>query len=804
MKKLITTLSLSLGLSLLPLSVRGSTVEEAVAAYQAENYEKAEQLWFEIAIAKQGEREEAAAYTNLAAIYHKLNAWEKAEKYINLSLELSPKWPELLAQAQLIYGNIKLDTNNAKQAVASYQKAASIYQQLKNQEAYIQTQLNTIKGLEKLGFYRQIAINLKQLTPQIKNLPESPTKIRFLLNLGEAYQLNNDYQKAEALTLEAQELATKLNLNPNQIILTLAKLAQKQGNYELAKNGYQKIINTRRNTSSIENFTAQFNLVKLNYLEGKDVTPSAQALIAEPLPNTGNILNQKLELAEILVKSKTNSKNIIQKLKQQATELKDNYSLSTIYFLESSLALEQKQYHKAESLITKAIQTNPDFNPDYQHFALLGNIYEQQNQTQKAITAYNQAITIINQIKGDLVSNPDFQFQFTKEVEPLHRNLVKLLVANPTQNNLAQARDIIESLQLVELENYFRASCLDAKKQTIDNIDINASAIYPILLEDRVGAIASLPGNQLLYHETQIAKSQQDLMLSELRGSYNLNSFEIERKILSNQVYNWLVAPFVSKFQKKAIKTLVFVPDSEIRNIPLAALQNAEGKYLIEDYAVTVAPGLQLLPNQTKKISQSTIIGALSDASQGFKPLPAVETEANIIASTLNSNILLNKSFTSKTLENQIRSQNSSIIHLATHGQFSSQPENTFILTYDDKINTEKLRSLIQIRDENPYIDQIDLLVLSACETAVGDNRAALGLAGVAVRSGARSTLASLWQVNDESTSNLMQIFYSNLASKPNLNKAEILRLSQLELLNSKTFSHPYYWASFTLVGNWL
>jgi len=141
------------------------------------------------------------------------------------------------------------------------------------------------------------------------------------------------------------------------------------------------------------------------------------------------------------------------------------------------------------------------------------------------------------------------------------------------------------------------------------------------------------------------------------------------------------------------------------------------------------------------------------------------------------------------------------IVHLATHGQFSSNAADTFIVTWDEKVNVKEFDRLLRSRAGDNQ-QPIELLVLSACETASGDNRAALGLAGVAIRSGARSTVATLWQVNDESTAIFMTEFYRQLAASKS-SKAEALRNAQLTLLQNPEYKNPYYWAAFILVGNW-
>ncbi|HEY9300479.1 MAG TPA: CHAT domain-containing protein, partial [Phormidium sp.] len=195
------------------------------------------------------------------------------------------------------------------------------------------------------------------------------------------------------------------------------------------------------------------------------------------------------------------------------------------------------------------------------------------------------------------------------------------------------------------------------------------------------------------------------------------------------------------------------------------------------------------------------LTGGLTESRQGFSALPGVKAEVNQIATGVPSKIFLNQEFTENNLQSQIAQTAFPIVHLATHGQFSSNPEETFILTWDNKIKVKDFENLLRFR-ERGNATPIELLVLSACQTAAGDNRAALGLAGVAVRSGARSTLATLWSVKDESTAELMTQFYELLSQ--GTSKSEALRGAQLKLLKQPKYNHPFYWSPFILVGNWL
>jgi CHAT domain-containing protein len=270
---------------------------------------------------------------------------------------------------------------------------------------------------------------------------------------------------------------------------------------------------------------------------------------------------------------------------------------------------------------------------------------------------------------------------------------------------------------------------------------------------------------------------------------------------VAQQVYNLLLRPVETALVASGVKTLVFVPDGLLRSLPMAALHDGK-QYLIEKYSVVLTPGLQLLQAQSLQRSRlQGLLAGLSQAREGFAALPNVAVEIQQINAEFPSKTLLDQSFTQRSLQNQVDSTPSSIVHLATHGQFSSNADDTFILTWDGRINVKQLDQLLRSREGK--LNPIELLVLSACQTATGDKRAALGMAGVAVRSGARSTLASLWSVGDRSTASLMIEFYRELG-KPGVTKAEALRRAQVALLHQDDYTSPYYWAPFVLLGNWL
>jgi CHAT domain-containing protein len=161
----------------------------------------------------------------------------------------------------------------------------------------------------------------------------------------------------------------------------------------------------------------------------------------------------------------------------------------------------------------------------------------------------------------------------------------------------------------------------------------------------------------------------------------------------------------------------------------------------------------------------------------------------------------VNQNFLVSRLENELGNKQFNIIHIASHGQFESDIKKTFLLTFDDRLTMDQLEQyvgLFRFRE-----DPLELLTLSACETAAGDDRAALGISGIAIKAGARSALATLWYINDQASSTLVSEFYRQLQD-PSVSRAIALKRAQLKLLNDRSYQHPSYWSPFLLINNWL
>ncbi len=507
---------------------------------------------------------------------------------------------------------------------------------------------------------------------------------------------------------------------------------------------------------------------------------------------------------------------------QQAQSLGDKQAEANALGYLAAVSQQMGKWGEAQQLTEQALQRLSAFDtPELAYLWQwqLGRLYQLQEKPKEAIAAYSLAFQLLQSLRQDLVAtNPDIQFTFRDGVEPVYRELVDLLLQPSTtsisqgevsQDNLKKARDVIEALQLAELNNFFQEACLEGKPQQIDQLDPKAAVVYSIILPKRIAVILSIPGRPLRYYGTALAPSSGAGEAGEVERTFDdlvatLNPFISSPNPLvpSQQIYNWLIRPAEPDLAKNGIKTLVFVLDGVLRGVPVSALHDGQ-QYLIEKYNVALTPGLQLFnPRRPSLEKSSVLIGGLTESRLGFSALPSVTQEVKNIAKIASTKVLLNGEFIRAPLETKIQSNAFSIVHLATHGQFSSLAEDTFLLTWDERINVKNLDQLL--RERNQFVrSPIELLILSACQTAAGDKRAALGLAGIAVRSGARSTLATLWSVEDESTADFMTKFYEAL-NQPNVSKADALRQAQLSLLHSPKYQQPFYWAPFVLVGNWL
>ena len=797
------------------------------AAYQTGRYTAAVAAWqqAEQMYQQQGDRLSRASSLNYLSMAHQeLGQWGKAERKIAESLELlkqvelKDKSIPLLARALNTQGSLQLATGKPEAALSTWQEAASQYQNAKDETGVIGSQINQAQALQTIGLHGRSQKLLEEVRQKLDRQSDPLIKTKVLHSLGTTLQTIGDLNRSQTVLEEGLAIAIEHNLSSEQaaIFFSLGNVNRLQGNNDRAIYWYQKAA--AENVHSLSKVEAQLNL--LNSLIITKQEPAIEALLPQIKTNIVSlsvsrpIIFAQINLAKNLIdleKPQYNSEieNLLQQSIKQARELEDVRAESSSWGTLGRYYEQQQQWKQAQTFTEKALNLALTIDAEdigYQWQWQLGRLLKAQDRPQLAIAPYTAAVDNLQSLRSSLIAiSTDAQFSFRENVEPVYRELVGLLLdVNPDRQKLQQARDVIESLQLAELENFFQAACLDAEPKQIDSVDPTAAVIYPIILRDRLAVILSLPDKTLKHYATYLPEAEINQTIDKLYQSLYPFFSNRQRMELSQQVYDWLIEPAEADLAKNGIETLAFVLDGNLRNIPMAALHDGE-RYAIEKYNIALTPGLRLLPSQGLEAEKlEAVIAGVSESNLGFSALPGVEAEVNQISAQISSKLLLNDSFTDDNLQAQLQQTDAPIVHLATHGQFGSTPEDTFIATWNDRLGVNELESLLRTRRSN-QITPIELMVLSACQTATGDKRAALGMAGMAVRSGARSTIATLWSVKDESTSRLIDKFYQQLVlSRSGANKAKALRQAQLSLIESQDFNHPFYWSSFVLVGNWL
>lgn len=406
--------------------------------------------------------------------------------------------------------------------------------------------------------------------------------------------------------------------------------------------------------------------------------------------------------------------------------------------------------------------------------------------------------------------------------------------------NLRNPNEIISQLDEAFQQEYeeYLGEKLPHEKVTVEGIrtvlkNINSETgtnpvvVYAVTMPEQLELVLVMPSGLPIRKVIPQAKAvilQQTL--AQFRKALTDVGDSSAYLIPAQQLYQWLIAPFESDLKALGIDTLIFCMDGGLRQIPLAALHDGK-QFLVEKYSLGSIPSVSLTNSRYKAVKNAQVLGMGASKFATLAPLPAVPTELKIITELWRGESFLNEQFTLDNLKAQRQRLPFEIIHLATHADFQAgKPGNSFLQLWDTKIQLDQLRQMGWAQSP-----QVELLVLSACRTAVGDENVELGFAGLAVQAGVKSALASLWYVSDEGTLGLMSEFYQQLRQPEITTKAGALRQAQIAMLRGQVrlengrlrglgglgeidlppelgkrgnhdLSHPFYWAGFTMIGS--
>jgi CHAT domain-containing protein len=394
-------------------------------------------------------------------------------------------------------------------------------------------------------------------------------------------------------------------------------------------------------------------------------------------------------------------------------------------------------------------------------------------------------------------------------------------------------------------------------------VPAGTAILYPIIFSDRVELLLDTASGIVRKTSRVPGAQMRETVLMFAAG---LRDGEADYLPRSRLLYDWLLRPFEATFSAQGIATLIVVPDGTLRLVAVGALHDGK-RFAIEKFAISTVTGLSITnttPPPTRpfqslvagvsefgpvvdKLEQGQTVGlpaplaasrgssrglagkrnlrAVAPSGVGISPgaapsdasasqtqnrtralraalaLPGVKDELAAIAPMLPGTSMLNDAFTVDGFKREAEAESHQIIHIASHGVFGGAADSSYILAYDDILTLDGLQSLLT--SDPLRKSPIELLTLSACETAEGNDRAPLGISGAAIKARAKSVLGTLWPVDDNAARQVMEKFYRGLMTV-RLSKTEALRQAQIELLRSEEFSHPFFWAPFLLVGNWL
>ena len=396
---------------------------------------------------------------------------------------------------------------------------------------------------------------------------------------------------------------------------------------------------------------------------------------------------------------------------------------------------------------------------------------------------------------------------FFAMARPIHERLAERLIARSGFEEAArrepwlrEAIEVIEELKVAELRDYFGDPCLVSLASTTPELLPDTLLLYPVLGRERahliVGRAGRLEGIELPVDSKTLVAAGRRLQLA-LRDPTTPRYRKAAAKL-----YEALIRPLGDE-ALDGERTLVFVPPASLRGVPLAALyDDANERFLIERTPVATLVTLRLPAPRPLDLQRTRmLLLGLTESVEGFPALPEVAREVASAAQHFRSRQILDGDFSVDALERALTAEAYDIVHIASHGQFDAKASESFLLTHDGRLSLPDFARLIE-RTRHHADNPIELLTMSACETAKGDDRALLGLAGVAVQSGARSAVATLWQVQDRATAQLIDRFYAALAV-PGTSRAQAMRTAQLALLADVRFRHPVYWSPFLLLNAW-
>lgn len=705
------------------------------------------------------------------------------------------------------------------------------------------------RSLCALGYHKEVIIAYETYLQRINISEHCHQAALFYSDLGDLYLSMRDLPKARQYLKMAYKKA-KSSKHPLIIASTLnnfANLRLVENRFNGAMKRYLKALSLIEDSPHeiLLKSTLSLNLIFSYIKAGKqnewfNAVNSCLSHIQQ-LPETHNqaalFIALSLRIRDIQSRLEVPRQDLTQlaiQLLEQALLLSEDSNdkrlLSLVYGYMGQILEDEKNYSQAFQYTRQArFIAQQSYFPEilYLWEWQLGRLFIKVEQKKAALKSFKNAINTLEPIRHQLfIGIRGHEHIFTKKVRPIYLGIARLLLEKADSETLEISRDkylndainTMETLKQGEIQDYFDDECLVSIQETatgLDNIPSNTAVLYPVPFPDHLSILLTLP-NGIKHVKVQINEKHLRKIVSNFRhlledwdgveefkdewfGRLHEGLESAEIMVYARKLFKWIIQPVENELMTASIDTLLVAPDGVLRLIPLSALYDGDF-FLIEKYAIVTIPAISL--TDMRKISHqrgNVLLAGLSEERHGCMPLTGVKKELDGINAILNGEIMMNENFCVRKLTQKFKTSQYRIVHLATHGVFGGTPDSTYLLTYDRKLTMNQLEELIWFtRLKN---NSIDFLALSACQTAQGDERAAFGLAGIALKAGAKSAVATLWTVDDRAASRILIHFYQQYSFGQN--KAKALQSAMKQLIVDTHFCHPSYWAPFLLIGNW-
>ena len=767
-------------------------------------------------------REEGESLINLGVVYRSLGKYAKAIEYHEQGLVITREISDRRGEGSAL-GNLGMNyyaQGNYTKAIEYHEKRIAIAREIKDRQGEGNGMGNLGNAYRAQGYYAKAIEYHEQrlaITREIKEIRGEGQSLGFL---GLDYRYLGDYNKSISYYKQSLAIAIRINdrLNKAKSLGYLGTAYYDLGNYNESIKYHKLSLEAAREISDRRG-------------EGKS------------LGYMGNAFETQGKYDEA-IKYYNSSLEIAREVKDLQGEGKSLGYLGSAYYMlgDYNKAID---YQKAGLEIARKINNR---DGERTAFSSIGLTLQKQKQFDLAIVFYKQSVNVSESIRKDIRSlDKDIQKSYINTVEGSYRHLVDLLLK---QGRVMEALQILDLLKVQELEDYLKnikgsdrsaqgVRILEPEKAISDQLSVislekgaelnrqlanqiqqlpkseinkvpdylnqipqGTVLLYPLILGDRLELILFSPNTLPINRTVKISKENLEALIQDYRTGL-LDATSEDHKAPAIELYNLLIKPIEAELTQNQAETIFYAPDGQLRYIPIAALYDGK-KWLAEKYRISNLISYSLFNFSAKPKTQPNILAGAFGGKAGEQKfrqdgLPATIKEVQAIANSFqNSVTLTEESFSRQAIESKFKNHN--ILHLATHAEFNTGvPDNSFIIFG----NGDKIR-LNEISDWQ--IPNIDLIILSACQTGVGklgDGVEVLGFGYQVQKAGAKNAIASLWKVDDAGTQALMAAFYDEL-KKSDVTSIEALQKAQKSLIRSKEYNHPKYWSAFFAISNGL